>query len=505
MKIFNVQQIRSLDQYTIEHEPIASIDLMERASVTFVKWFVKQFPDRKRAVQVYCGPGNNGGDGLAIARLLSQDHYSVKAFTLGIGRSRSTDCQHNLDRLLKKRCCPLVRIEPGDSFYAIDSGTIVIDAIFGSGLSRPVEGYWAEFIRHLNSQQATRVAVDVPSGMFADRPTKGISIKADYSFSFEMPKLGFLFPENVDRVGEWSCESIGLHKTFIGREDTNYHFSDSEAVTPFIKSRTKYSHKGTYGHALLLAGSHGKVGAATLAAKAIMKSGAGLLTVHAPACAYPILQVSTPEAMVLSDKNELLISEIPKDLSNYNAVGIGPGISTNELTAKALWELLVAYDRPVVLDADALNILAANKSWLKKIPRHSILTPHPKEFTRLFGNSENDFERNELQRNKAQSLGIYIILKGAHSAIACPDGNCFFNSTGNPGMATGGSGDVLTGIITGLLAQGYSSFEAAKIGVYLHGLAGDLAATQCGQEAMLASDIIEHIGSAFKSLHTLAK
>ena len=500
MKIFNVHQIRALDQYTIEQEPIASIDLMERASLTFVKWFTKQFPDRKRVVQVYCGPGNNGGDGLAIARLLSQDHYAVKAYTLGIGNSRSQDCQHNLDRLLKKRSCPVIRVEKGDNFYVIDAGTIVIDAIFGSGLSRPVEGFWADFIRHLNTQQATRVAVDIPSGMFADQPTAGRSIRADFSFSFEMPKLGFMFPENAERVGEWFSGSIGLHSGFIEKEKTSFHFTDRAAVKTLLKPRAKYSHKGTFGHAFLVAGSHGKVGAATLTARGILRSGAGLLTIHAPACAYSILQVSTPEAMVTVDEQNELISTISTGSSRYSAIGIGPGIGTNKLTAKALGGFLGSYNQPLVLDADALNIIAANKSWLKKIPKRSVLTPHPKEFSRLFGPSANDFARNELQRKKAQSLGLYIILKGANTAIACPDGSCHFNSTGNPGMATGGSGDVLTGIITGLLAQNYSPFEAARIGVYLHGLAGDLAAEQYGYEAMLAGNIIDQIGNAYKRL-----
>ncbi len=500
MKIFNVHQIRALDAFTIEHEPIASIDLMERASLAFVKWFSQKFTDLNKKIYIFCGPGNNGGDGLAIARLLSQDHYEVKAYLLGIGNSLSNDFKTNLDRLVKKRCCPLERLGKGGGMPNLEDNAIIIDAIFGSGLSRPVEGYWGDFIQHLNGQPCIRVAVDIPSGMFANQPTLGVSIHADFSFSFEMPKLGFFFPENAERVGEWSSGSIGLHPAFMEEENTSFYFTDAYALQPYLRKRKKFSHKGTYGHALLVVGGYGKVGAAVLAGRAAMRGGAGLLTIHSPKCAYPILQTSVPEAMMVSDVHQEAISAISSDLSKYQAIGIGCGIGTNPLTVNALGELLDACQSPVVLDADALNLIAANPSFFDKIPRHSILTPHPKEFERLFGKTNNDFERNELQRQKAQEHNLYVLLKGAHTAVACPDGTCHFNSTGNPGMATGGSGDVLTGIITGLLAQGRPPFEAAIFGVYLHGLAGDLASKVVGEEALVAGDIIDFLGKAFLSL-----
>ena len=502
MKILLANQIRELDEYTIRHEPIASIDLMERASHVFVNWFTKIFPDRKHPVHVFCGPGNNGGDGLAIARLLSQDHYSVKAYLLEIGQTRSEDCQANLDKLLKKRCCPLLQLITGAPLPELEKGDIVIDAIFGSGLSRPVEGYWANLINHLNQQPTTRVAVDIPSGMFADESTDGISIHADYSFSFEMPKLGFFFPENEERVGEWSFASIGLHRSFIENESTPFHLTKKEEVQDLLRRRNKFSHKGNFGHALLIAGSQGKIGAAVLSARAIMRSGAGLLTIHSPGCGYSILQTTVPEAMLSTDDNERIVSEVPGDLSKYNAIGIGPGIGTDRVTAKALEEILDQAKVPLVIDADALNIISTNSSLLKKIPQNSILTPHPKEFERLFGKSANGFERNQLQRQVAEKMGVIIVLKGANTAVALPDGTCHFNTTGNPGMATGGSGDVLTGVITGLLAQGYPAPEAAVFGVYLHGLAGDLAALEFGQEAMIANDVIEKLGQAYLALRS---
>ncbi len=497
MKILTTDQIRRLDQSTIQHEPIASIDLMERASRTFVHWFVEMFPGREKAVHVFCGPGNNGGDGLAVARLLSQDHFQVKVFLLGISEKLSPDCEANLERLQKARCCSFVKLEKGDPVPQMQVGDILIDAVFGSGLSRPLEGHWAGFIENLNRQPVTKVAIDIPSGMFADAPTNGVSIHADHTFSFEMPKLGFVFPENFKRVGAWSFGSIGLDASFIEKEETPFYFTTSATVKKLLRKRKKFDHKGSYGHVLLVAGSYGKMGAAVLAAKAVLRSGAGLLTVHVPKCGYAILQSTVSEAMVSTSADEQFITTLDLDFTKYSAVGAGCGMSVNVLTNNALEGLLGSVGKPMVLDADALNLVAADPQLFKKIPKGSILTPHLKEFERLFGKTSDSFERNALQREKAQELGVYIVLKGANSAVACPDGTCHFNSTGNPGMATAGSGDVLTGIITGLLAQSYNPFEAAIIGVYLHGLAGDLAAAEMGMEALMAGDITDCLGRAF--------
>lgn len=499
MKIFNVEQIRELDKFTIENEPVPSIELMERASRTFVKWFMKIVPPSKGRIHIFCGPGNNGGDGLAIARMLSWEFYEVTAYVLHIGQHFSEDFINNL-RNLKKHRSQITGIKEGDPLPQLPAGDVVIDAIFGSGLSRPPEGYWARLITHLNSQPVLRISVDAPSGFFADKPTTGVSIHAGNTFSFEMPKLGFLFSENCDRVGDWDFGSIGLHPDFIKREKTPWHLLDFGEVAPLLRRRRKFDHKGTFGHALLVAGGYGKAGAAVLAAKACLRSGAGLITVHAPKCAYEILQISFPEAMVNVDEHEYSISSIHEDLSRYSAIGTGCGIGTNKLAMYALEDLLEKAKTPMVLDADALNLLASKPALLKKIPQSSILTPHPKEFERLFGKTSDSFERNHLQREKAAELGIYLFLKGANTSVACPSGECYFNSTGNPGMATGGSGDVLTGILTGLLAQGYSSHDASLLGVFLHGLAGDLAAEELQHEALLASDIIRYLGKAFKKL-----
>ncbi len=504
MKIFNAEQIRKLDALTIQKEGIKSIALMERAAQAFCNWFVEQFPDHNKRIVALCGPGNNGGDGLAIARILSKNFYVVDPIVLQIGSKKSADNETNLERLKLTETNPVSTVCENDEFPAFPQGCIIIDAIFGVGLNKPVTGYWADFIEKVNELEATLVAVDIPSGMFADQPTKGVSIHADFTFSFEMPKRSFFFPENQQRLGDWVFGSIGLDADFIENEPSPFFIMDEKTVKPLLRQRHRFDHKGSFGHALIVAGSYGKIGAAILAARACLRSGAGLLTVHAPKCGYEILQIAIPEAMVSVDGHQFGVTELHEDLSKFKAIGIGCGIGTNDMTALALADILKRSKAPVVLDADALNLLAGHPDFFQFLPKESILTPHLREFERMFGPSENDFERNDLQLRKAQELGVYLILKGANTAIACPDGHCFFNNTGNPGMATGGSGDVLTGILTGLLAQGYSPLDACKLGVYLHGLAGDLAMNDLQQEALLAGDITSHLGKAFKKLKSVA-
>jgi NAD(P)H-hydrate epimerase len=498
MKIFSVEQIRQLDQYTIEHEPISSLDLMERAARALYNWFVAQFPDRNAKICIFCGPGNNGGDGLALARMLGHDFYDIQVYLLKIGQSQSPDFTANLDRLKNSRTGKILEIYEQGGFPNIPANAIIVDAIFGSGLSRPLQGFWADFIAYLNHQACTRVAIDIPSGMFADQPTTGMAVRADFTFSFEMPKLGFLFPENGQYVGTWVVGSIGLSRDFMQREASTWHIVDGSRVKNIYRPRPKFAHKGTFGHALLIMGSYGKVGAALLAAKAALRSGAGLLSVHPPKCAYPILQSAVPEAMLSVDPHDAIVTEIGEDLSNYQSIGMGCGIGTDTLTARALEYVLDHATCPLVLDADALNIIARAGHLFHKIPKNSILTPHPKELERLFGKTNNSFEQHHLLKKKASELGSNIVLKGAHTAIACPDGHCYFNNNGNPGMATGGSGDVLAGILTGLLAQGYTSFEACILGVWLHGKAGDIAAKKLSQEALIAGDIVDNLGKAFQ-------
>lgn len=499
MKILNATQIKELDNYTIAHEPITSIDLMERAAKTFVNWFVTKFTDEDKPIYVFCGPGNNGGDGLAVARLLQERFYTVSVFACQIGTDATKDFQKNWERLPRDKDLKIFSIWQDDYLPEIPEEAIVIDAIFGSGLNRPIEAYWANLVEYLNDQPVTRVAIDIPSGTFADAHTEGVFIRAHKTFTFEFPKLAFVFPENHDKVGNWTYKSIGLHRDYIEKTETPYHFIDLTMARSLLQIRQKYDHKGTFGHALMITGSYGKIGAAILSARACLRSGVGLLTIHAPKCAYPVLQMSVPEAMVSIDRHEFFFSEVPT-LNKYQTIGIGCGLDTKQTSAESMEVLLEESKVPLIIDADGLNLISKNKKLLSKIPKNSILTPHPKEFERLFGKASDDFARNKLQRWMSQELSVYIVLKGAHTCITSPEGNCYFNSTGNPGMATGGTGDVLTGILTGLLAQGYSSLDTAILGVYLHGLAGDLAAEEVGQEALIAGDLITYLGKAFKKV-----
>lgn len=467
MKILSIDKIREADQYTIQNEPISSADLMERAAGQVFEWLMKRI-NKENKVKIFCGNGNNGGDGQVVARRLSKVGVPNQVFML-------PDLHSALD------------------FPTFDDNEIIIDALFGSGLNRPVEGVAAELINYLNQQKAIRVSIDIASGLFADRPSPNVAIfRPDYTLTFQQPKLAFLMPENDPFVGQLEVLDINLHPKFLLEVTTNNLLVDKEMIQPIIHHRTKYSHKGTYGHPLLIAGSEGKTGAAILGAKSCLRTGVGLLSVKLPQSAWTPLQASLPEAMI----------HLGEKLDAFNAIGIGPGLGMDDEARHIVHRIIQEAQVPMVMDADALNILAENKTWLSFLPAKTILTPHPKEFERLFGKTSDSFERLDLLREMAVKYNIIIVLKGANTATAMPDGTVFFNSTGNPGMATAGSGDVLTGILLSLLAQRYTPEEAAVLGVYLHGLAGDLAADSIGQEAMIASDITENIGRAFNLIKT---
>ncbi|MEZ5199751.1 MAG: NAD(P)H-hydrate dehydratase, partial [Bacteroidales bacterium] len=430
--------------------------------------------------------------------------FKTEVVIVRYAKKMSPSCQTNYERIANQKEIDIVELKEGDNLPAINPDDIVLDAVFGSGLARPIEGFIANVVDHINESKAVVIAVDAPSGFFCDGTNvynKGSIIKADYTLTFQFPKLGFMFPENDEYVGKWEVLHIGLHQDFIEKAEVKNFYMIGKDCAKVIKKRNKFSHKGTFGHGLLIAGSYGKMGAATLAAKAGLKAGAGLITTHIPAKGYEIMQTSVPTAMVSIDSDEKEFSELPK-LYPYNAIAVGPGIGMGDQTQKALKLLIQNTGLPLIFDADAINILGENKTWISFIPAESIFTPHPKEFERLVGKSSDNFERNQMQREFSIKYRVYVILKGAHSAITCPDGSCYFNSTGNPGMATGGSGDVLTGILLGLKAQGYSSKETCLMGSYLHGMAGDIAAEKWGYEALTANNITHYLGKAFMTLHS---
>jgi len=453
----------------------------------------------------FAGPGNNGGDALAIARQLANLDFQCEVFLLDFEKELKGSPAINWKRLEEMGKVKLAKIRNMKDFPRIEPADILIDGLFGSGLSRPLEGLPAELVKKMNDLPNITVAIDIPSGLMGEdnkeNNTENI-VRADFTLTFQFPKVSFLFAENEPFTGKWEVLPIGLHPEGIAQTPSDFQFVEKKDVKGMIPARTKFAHKGTFGHALLIAGSYGKMGATVLASKACLRAGVGLLTTHVPHFGYTIIQTTVPEAMVSIDDHDSIFTGIP-DLNPFNAIGAGPGIGMKSNTKKALTELIENAKVPLVLDADALNILSENKEWLKELPEKSILTPHPGEFKRLVGKTANSWERIEKQRQMAKEFKIILVLKGAFTTIALPDGKLFFNSTGNPGMATAGSGDSLTGIILGLLAQRIPSEHAAIAGVFLHGLAGDMASRIKSEHALIAGDIIEFLGEAFLELKKL--
>jgi len=501
MKLFTADKIRELDQYTIQHEPISSIDLMERAANALFEAILSMYPVTGTKFCIFAGPGNNGGDALVLARKMQLLPYEVQVHLFGAG-NLSADCTTNKNRLIQQY--PHLLTEHKHTFVepTIHEETIIIDGLFGSGLNRPLAGIYADVIDFINKTKNTVIAIDVPSGLPADscHYSKTSVVKADYTLSFQFPKLAFFFRENEGIVGDWSVLDIGLHPQGIENTDTNYHYLDRSNLISILRKRKKFSHKGTYGHLALVAGSEGMAGAAVLAAKSAAKSGLGLLTAYGPECNRVILQTAVPEAIYLSCRSgDCSATELLE--KSYDAVAIGPGLGTGNLSVQVLTDLLDKYNKPCVFDADALNVISEHREMLKHLPRNSILTPHPKEFERLLGRSVQDsFVAIESAVEMARKYHLIIVLKGRYTRIVTPDGNICFNSTGNPGMATGGTGDVLTGMIGSLLAQGYEPEVAAKLGVFLHGMAADIALESESEESLTAGDIINHLGRAFKQV-----
>jgi hydroxyethylthiazole kinase-like uncharacterized protein yjeF len=492
MKILSAEQMRKWDEYTILNEPVSSIELMERAASKCSEW-IQKIPSKK--IRIFCGKGNNGGDGLAIARQLAEKSIESEVYILEVGSAGSADFQANLSRLHRY---PVIIhfIQHPDFFPVINTGDIVIDALFGSGLNRSLEGLSARLVQHINESASAIVSIDLPSGMFADKPSPDkIIVKADHTLTFQQLKFCFLYPENEEYFGEVQVLDIGLHPGFLPNVTSVYEFTEKHLIREVYRPRKQFSHKGTYGHALLIAGEKGKMGAAVLCTKAGLRAGAGLVTAMVPESQFEILQTSVPEAMALAQEATETV-----DWAKYSSVGIGPGIGTGVDGAGLVQEVLSHFSKPVVVDADGLNLLSGNQELMLELPPGSILSPHPKEFERLFGKTESHSDRIQTARFHAQKLFVYIIVKGHYSFVACPDGEVYFNSTGNAGMATGGSGDVLTGILTGFLAQGYSPKETCILGMFLHGLAADIAIQSISQEALVAGDIIQFLGKAFLSI-----
>ena len=501
MKILSTEQIREHDKYTIENEPILSIDLMERAAAAITNSIVEIWPSNTPVV-VFAGPGNNGGDALAVARMLAQRGYEVQVYVFNVRDSISEECQANLNRLTSGmvQLKGLTMVQQEFNPPKLDSETLVVDGLFGTGMSRPLTGGFAAVVKYINTSGAQVVSIDLPSGMMTDNNSQNIRaniIRADLTLTIGGRKLCMMMADMQEYLGEIKVLDIQLSQEYLDNADADFSVIEEQQIHHMMKSRNEFAHKGDMGNALIIAGSYGMAGAAVLATRACLRSGVGKVTVHTPKCNYNIMQISVPEAVLQLDPDDEFFSRActPED---YDVVGVGPGLGQNEASAVALIAQLRGTDTPAVVDADAINILASHQSWLRQLPAGIIFTPHPKELTRMIGHeTTDDSELLENARELARSRNSYIILKGHYTAICMQNGKVVFNSTGNAGMATAGSGDVLTGIITALIARGYSRSEAAVAGVYLHGLAGDLAAQELGMESLTAGDIIDYLPKAF--------
>ncbi len=503
MYILSPKQLAKADKATVTNNNIASVDLMERAATLCFQWLHSRLQGQKIKIHVFCGIGNNGGDGLVIARKLFQHGYNINCYIVNFSDKRTDEFLTNYSRLKELGKWPTVLNNEND-FPEVSFEDIVIDAIFGNGLTRKPEGFTKKLIQYINSTKVFTLAIDVPSGLFSDKTLlpKQVVLRASHTLSFQTPKLAFLLPENKEYLNTWEVIDIGLDEDFIHNLHPKLHYISKSDIIPLYKPRNKWSHKGTYGHSLIIGGSFGKIGAVTLATKAALKIGSGLVTAYLPKCGYNILQISVPEAMVEVDDEQVLTYYNFKTIPTI--IGIGPGMGTSEKTAKGFEKFIKENKLPLVIDADAINLVSQNKSLLTYLPEKTILTPHPKELERLIGIWKNDYDQLEIASKFCKEHSLILVIKGAHTVVI--DGeSMYFNSTGNPALATAGSGDVLTGLITGLIAQGYQPKNAAVFGVYLHGKTADIAFQKTGYETFTASTILEYLSNAILDLFNKEK
>lgn len=501
MKILTAIQMAKLDDYTIKHEPVTSINLMERAAIALCDQ-IKTICKPTASLKIFAGPGNNGGDALAVARLLAKE-YEIEVFLFNTSGHLSNDCEANAQRL-KEDNSDVTFHEITNQFEMpnLSKNDWVIDGLFGTGLNKPLSGGYALLSKFINRSEAGVISIDIPSGLMCEDNSYNVAaniIRANYTLTMQCLKPAFLMADNQQFVGELKVLNIGLLEDEVAFEQMPYCLVEEEDAKQLLKHRDPFGNKGTFGHGLLIAGSYGMAGAAIIAARACMHCGIGKLTIHTPKANNSILQMAVPETVLHHDEENYFFTT-PIKMEGFDAMAIGPGLGEKKDTAVAFIEQISHTQKPLVIDADGLNILADHKGWIQQIPKNSILTPHPKEFMRLFGNSLSSFDMLNQAREQAEHQMVYIILKGHYTAICCPNGQIYFNTTGNSGMATAGSGDALTGMLLSFLAQGYPTEHACKLAVYLHGLAGDLAAAELTEEGMTVNDLIHFLPYAIKNL-----
>lgn len=500
MKILSAKQIKEADKLTIEKQEISSTELMERAATKVFDEIHKRLQGAPIPVKIFCGIGNNGGDGLVVGRQLIDAGYDVTIYIVNYSDQRSQDFLINYDRVKNRTKKWPVLLKAEDEFPEIKVGDFVVDAIFGVGLNRPLPNWVAGLVRHINASGAFVLSIDMPSGLMADAAVEDREsiIRASYTITFQVPKMSFYLPDTAPFVGDLQILDIGLDPGFLEGARAVAELIYKPEARALYTPRQRFTHKGNYGHALILGGSFGKIGSVCLTATAAMRAGAGLVTIYAPKCGYEILQAALPEAMVLTDPHKEILTNIEFDLEP-DVIGFGVGVGTKEETIEAFGQLLKKNKKPMVIDADGLNILSKKNELLKLIPEGSVLTPHPKELERLIGSWKDDFEKLEKVRSFTKEYKLIVLIKGTYTFVVTPN-DLFINTTGNPGMATAGSGDVLTGVITAFIGQGYEPLRAAVLGTYLHGKAGDIAAEKFSFEGVVAGDIAKNTGAAIFDL-----
>ncbi|WP_179345161.1 NAD(P)H-hydrate dehydratase [Winogradskyella ursingii] len=502
MKVFSKEQIYEGDKLTVERQNISSTELMERAATQIFNWMHLRMQGAQVPIHVFCGIGNNGGDGLVLARHLINHGYNVVTYIVNCSDKRTKDFLVNYDRIknASKEWPIMLSCKEDFSEIVIDEKDIIVDAVFGIGLNRPPNEWVQKLFQWFRKSKAFTLAIDIPSGLYTDQPVENDNhvVHANYTLSFQSPKLVFFLPTTAKFTTQWEVLDIGIDRDYLIETETEVELIGKMEVLPFYKSREKFSHKGMYGHTMIAGGSYGKIGAVTLASRAALSAGSGLVTAFVPKCGYQILQTSTPELMVLTDENEKEITNINYDIEP-TVIGVGMGMGTSDATANAFQEFLKSNKTPLVVDADGLNVLSKKKSLLKLLPKQTVLTPHPKELERLVGKWSDDFQKLKKTKEFSRKYNAIVVIKGSNTITVFKD-KMYVNTTGNPGMATGGTGDVLTGVIAAMIAQKYEPLAATIFGVYLHGKSADIALEDYGYQSLIASHVIDYLGNAYLDL-----
>lgn len=499
MKLFTNEQIRTIERSTIETEGVLPAEIIERVAEGVADEIASRWRPSKPTI-VFAGPGNNGADALASARLLYERGFRPSVYLFNIGGDKlSVECIAARDRLLQSTPdIDFIEVTSRFTPPEISQSHLVVDGLFGAGLREELRGGFMSLVQYINEEHPTVVSIDLPSGMFGDwnpRIVNRNTIHATLTLAIQFPRLCFFMEDNAELVGEWKTIDVGLSQQAISSLPAEFCLVEKRDIHRRLRRRKEFCSKADFGSAILYAGSYGMMGAAQLAARGALRGGVGKLTVCAPKCGYQILQTTVPEALYRNNRGDMILTEIHPE-RDFSAIAIGPGIGTNEITVKALEDFLSAIDKPVVLDADALNCIALRPAMLNTIPILSVLTPHAGEFDRMFGPQPSSEARLRKAIEMAKFYNIIIILKGRYTAIVRPDGKIYFNSSGCPGMATAGSGDVLTGLLTAMMAQGYPAEIASIIAVYIHGVAGEMAQAKQGEYGVTAGDIADNIGPA---------